>query len=84
MPKRQIFSGTFVHTPSLGELEVLEDKAVFVEDGVIVKIEDESVVGEFKEGGDEGWEVVRLGYSGDRKGKGVGECRWWFPGFVGE
>ena len=80
MPKRQIFTGTFIHTPNLGELEVLENKAVFVEDGVIVRIAEEREVGESALR--EGWEVVGLG--GGKGGKGKGECRWWFPGFVGE
>ena len=81
-PIRRIFTGTFVHTPELGELEVLEDKAVFVEDGGIVRIVDEREVSE--SASREGWEVVGLGDGKGGKGKEKGECRWWFPGFVGE
>lgn len=39
MPKPTIYTGTFIHTPLLGELEVLENKAIFVdENGTIVLI----------------------------------------------
>ena len=93
MPKLSVFTGTFIHTPTLGALEILQDKAVGVdEDGVICFIvdcyksdEDNEirVIEKFLKKsywrlkGSSDWEYVR-------KWSGKGVERWWFPGFVGE
>ena len=38
--KRNVFTGTFVHTPSLGKLDLLQDAVVGVEDGIIRFVEE--------------------------------------------
>ena len=84
--KKTVYKGTFIHTPTLGVLEVLEDAAVGVdEEGRIVFIDrggrdggDGRGVEQEKEGW-EGCEVVGCDVGDGRKGEG-----FWFPGFVGE
>lgn len=86
-----IYTGTFIHTPHLNELEVLENHAIFVDEkGVIVRIvklsDDEgenaetivrALARELGGGWEQGWTVVRNeAVSGGRR-------RWWCPGFVG-
>ena len=39
-PKKCVFTGTFIHTPSLGELSVLNHAVVGVEDGIIQFVQD--------------------------------------------
>lgn len=83
-----IYTGTFIHTPTLGSLDILRNAAVAVDEhGVIVSVrrdldlreldDKESLVAGV-ERGDEGgkWEVF--------VGGGGGSGRWWCPGFVGE
>jgi len=87
--KKTIYTGNFVHTPSLGSLSVLEKYAIAVdEEGVIrhieqlepeVEVVDQPAKVVAKYLGWEGCEVVRAGRSAADK-EGV----WWFPGFVGE
>lgn len=87
----QIFTGTFVHTPKLGELEVLENTAVYVSGGVIVRISP-SVDAEGndllrKDVEEIGWRWEDVDVVEPGGGKEMGRkkrCRWWFPGFVGE
>ena len=94
--KRTLYVGNFVWTPSLGQLKVLENAAVGVdEDGIIAFIfEDVDIDPQFDD-----WEscspqlrsmlrkaVEKYGWKGDEWGcmirsqKGL---EWWFPGFVG-
>lgn len=87
--KRRIYAGTFIHTPTLGELCVLEDARVGVnEEGVIEWIErrkqgkepgGEDGAEELVEGrkwGDGEMETVEVEGGDDGYG-------WYFPGFVG-
>ncbi len=93
--KKRIYAGTFIHTPTLGSLSVLEDARVGVsEEGVIDWIERRERGGKEKEG-EEGAEkrVVVEGrkWGGGEmegwevEGEGVGDdgWSWYFPGFVG-
>ena len=92
MIKPTVYTGTFIHTPSLGGLEVLANKAVGVDkDGVIRFIEDCPEANDDKIAFIEtifqhmGLQVEDFGeweYVRGRSGKRVE--RWWFPGFVGE
>ena len=81
--RKTLYVGTFIHTPSLGHLEVLENAVVGVdEDGAIAFIKrgvdpEDGLLGIL---GNNGWddaEVVRC--EGSERGIG-----WFFPGFVGE
>ena len=79
MSRPTIYTGTFIHTPTLGSLEVLENAAIFVDGkGVIVSILKDLGSGELEkkraEKGEE-WGVFE---------EGIGEGKWWCPGFVGE
>ncbi|RAL60268.1 hypothetical protein DID88_000048 [Monilinia fructigena] len=80
-PKRKVFTGTFIQSKSLGELEIWRDTCVCVdEEGVIVKIagvRGEQDVRECVEG--LGWDSEEVGFEGS--GGGLGE-RFFFPGFV--
>ncbi|QSZ36449.1 hypothetical protein DSL72_006328 [Monilinia vaccinii-corymbosi] len=86
-PKRQVFAGTFVHSKSLTELEILHDTCVYVdEDGVIVKIT--TACGKGKDDvmasmGELGWDTkeVECVVFDARSDEGVGES-FFFPGFV--
>lgn len=79
-----VYTGTFIHTPTLGAVEVLRNAAIGVnEHGVIVSIMQDLSPEDLKKGvvaegeKSEGrWKVSDLG--------AVGEGKWWFPGFVGE
>lgn len=85
--KPTVYTGTFIHTPTLGALEVLRNAAVAVDEhGVIVSIIKDVSMQDLEEkfgakGKGEGdgkwWEVC------DLAGKGEG-AKWWCPGFVGE
>lgn len=77
--RKTIYTGTFISSPSLsvGELSVLENKALGVdESGVVVWIEDwdGGIGGDGEEVVRDGevWRVLRAGRN-----------EWWFPGFVG-
>ncbi len=92
--KKRIYAGTFIHTPTLGSLAVLEDARVGVsEEGVIEWIERRERGGK-EQGRAEGAEkrVVVEGRKwggGEMEGveveeEGVGDgWGWYFPGFVG-
>ena len=81
--QKTIYTGTFISTPTLDSLSVLENHAIGVdEEGVIKFI---CKIGTEKDGVKEwmnhsGWKVeeVRWVEGGD------GGDSWWFPGFVGE
>ena len=70
MPASATYTGTFIHTPSLGKLEVLENKKVFVDErGVITAIEDlrdEQVVEEREKGRLRWWFPGFVGKGGDQ------------------
>ncbi|KAL9583018.1 MAG: hypothetical protein Q9212_002964 [Teloschistes hypoglaucus] len=80
--KRTIYTGTFIHTPTLGNLEIIENSAIGVDENGIIRFieelsEDRSVGPAAKHiaqehGWDDGVNVVTY------------ECRssFWFPGFV--
>ena len=56
MPHPATYTGTFIHTPTLGKLEVLENKRVSIDGrGFIVSIEDLDDRGEAKEKGVVKW-----------------------------
>ena len=88
-PRKTVYTGTFIHTPTLGALTVLEDAAVGVEEGVIRFVEEGLDFGSGEASGlkrrVEAWGWVWGegewvdGNRGDGKGRG-----WWFPGFVGK
>ncbi len=94
MPHPTVYTGTFIHTPSLGSLEVLENAAVFVDgNGVIISIIENVSREELgKKIGEEGEGWVVFDGDGGKRGEGKGEGgeeegrggRWWCPGFVGE
>ena len=82
--QRTIYTGTFLSTPSLDQLQILEFHAVGVdEDGIIRHISslldqsDESIYALAKiwGWGTKGYSLVKGGTEGNS---------WWFPGFVGE
>ncbi|KAL2038793.1 hypothetical protein N7G274_008551 [Stereocaulon virgatum] len=80
-----IYTGTFLSTPSLDELQVLASHAVGVdEDGVIRHIEhmsDQSDTGIQELAVSWGWGKWEEGKWSCVKG-GAGGNSWWFPGFV--
>lgn len=68
-PRR--YAGKFIHTPSLGQLEILDNTIIAVDErGVIREIvrDGQKMTEEYA-----GWESI------DWEGDG----RFWFPGFVG-
>lgn len=73
--RRTVYVGTFIHSASLTELEVLENAAVVVdnETGRILAVE-KDVTGEMT--------GVWEGEAGTRVVK-VGEGQFFFPGFIG-
>lgn len=82
--QKSIYTGTFLSTPSLGHLQILEHHAVGVdEDGIIRHISslldqsNESVYALAKiwGWGTKGYTVVEGAIEGNS---------WWFPGFVGK
>lgn len=82
--KRTIYTGTFIHTPTPGYLEIIENGAIGVdENGIIifvvkllenhqVKVVAKRVAETY--GWDHGADVVACGH---------GRSSFWFPGFVG-
>lgn len=73
--QRTIYVGTFIHSASLTELEVLEDAAVSVDDGTgkILAVEKAVTEGMVKLWeGEVGTKIVR-----------AGEGQFFFPGFIG-
>lgn len=78
-----IYTGTFIHCPSLDTLEVLEDGAVGVdEDGTIVFVENGLPRGMIEERARHwGWGDIGMGW--DLVSHVVDGKGWWFPGFVG-
>ncbi len=77
LPKT-VYTGTFISTPTLGELRVLERHAVGVDEEGVIRF----VCALGKELGEQvgllGWEMEEV-----RVVEGGGEGSWWFPGFVG-
>lgn len=81
--QKTIFTGTFICTPTLTSLRVLENHAIGVdEEGVIKFI---CKIGTEEDGVKEwmnvvGWRVEDVRWVNGGEGGGS----WWFPGFVGE
>lgn len=95
---RVVYTGTFISTPSLGSLKILEDAAIGVDEaGIIRHVEPklevdsesndekyETAVSEVVEGwGWDGGSVEWVRGPGDGEVTGGGKG-WFFPGFVGE
>ena len=95
-PKRTLYVGNFVWTPSLGQLKVLENAAVGVdENGIIAFIIADMDI----DSQPDGWEscspqlqsilreaVAKCGWKGndwDLMIRSRNGLEWWFPGFVG-
>ena len=93
MPSPTVFFGRFIHTPTLGHLDILEDHVVFVDErGVIIAIYPNGSARDFR------WDIKDLVDAGKLDGEwcdpgrwsvvdrrdGEGRSRWFVPGFVGE
>ena len=77
--KPTLYTGTFIHTPTLGSMEVLENAAIVVDEkGVIVRVLKDLSQDELE------GELAKEGEKGDIFEGSRGRGKWWFPGFVGE
>lgn len=82
--RKTIYTGTFIHTPTLGKLEIIENGAIGVdESGIIRFVENVPGNGDLDvvakraakgHGWADGVDVVACG---------GGRSTFWFPGFVG-
>jgi guanine deaminase len=82
--RRTVYIGTFLHSASLGDIEVSERTAIGVdEEGIITFIEknltDEQTILRCIEGN--GWDAGEYDLVQAPEGDGV--IRFWFPGFIG-
>ncbi|KAL9130705.1 MAG: hypothetical protein Q9217_001184 [Psora testacea] len=91
MPKPAVYVGTFIYTPHLGALKVLEHKAIGVDkDGVIRFIvdchgstEDDEIAIVEKIFEQKDWQLTEFcGWALVRGRSEKGVQRYWFPGFV--
>ena len=87
--QKTIYTGTFISTPTLGSLQVLERHAVGVDEEGVIRFVCEIETGDYGPGllmDVEEWiEVVGWKMEEVRWVKGGnGGDSWWFPGFVGE
>lgn len=89
--KKTIYTGTFISTPTLNSLQVLENHAVGVDESGTIRhvcplpsqdfeLADLSMIAEaWGWGPSDDGETTWLWRSG-----GNGRSSWWFPGFVGK